>query len=112
MNWISLKNEDELYEIIEKSNSKPQVIFKHSTRCSISTMAKARLERSAAPGDTDFYYLDLIAHRNISNKIATEFNVFHQSPQVLVIRNGACVYDESHGSISMTDIEEQLTSLN
>ena len=108
MNWIPLKSEDEIYEIIEKSRSKPQVIFKHSTRCSISSMAKARLERSIVPENTDFYYLDLIAHRNISNKIATEFNVFHESPQILLILNGECVYDESHGAISMSELEEQI----
>lgn len=107
MNWIPLKSEDQLIEIVERSYSKPQVIFKHSTRCSISSMAKSRLERSVAPENTDFYYLDLIAHRSISNKIAADFNVFHESPQVLLIRNGECVYDESHGSITMDEIEEQ-----
>ena len=109
MNWIPLNHEDELFEIIEKSHTKLQVIFKHSTRCSISSMAKSRLERSVAPENIDFYYLDLIAFRNISNKIVSEFNVFHESPQVLVIKNGECIYDESHGSISMDEIEGQLT---
>ncbi len=108
MNWIPLKSEDEVFEIIEKSRSKAQVIFKHSTRCSISSMAKSRLERSIVPDNTDFYFLDLIAHRNISTKVADEFNVFHESPQILLIKNGECVYDESHGAISMDDLEEQL----
>ena len=108
MNWIELKSEDQINEIIEKSQSKPQVIFKHSTRCSISSMAKNRLERSVAPADTDFYYLDLIAHRNISNKVAAEFDVYHESPQILVVKNGECIYDESHSSISMSEIEEQV----
>jgi bacillithiol system protein YtxJ len=109
MNWITLKSEDEIFEIIEKSKAKPQVIFKHSTRCSISSMAKSRLERSIVPDNIDFYYLDLIAHRNISNKVASEFNVFHESPQILLIVNGECIYDESHGAISMNEIEEQVS---
>lgn len=109
MNWIPLKSEDELFEIIEKSRSKPQIIFKHSTKCGISSLAKSRLERSAVPDNTDFYYLDLLAHRNISNKVADEFNVYHQSPQVLLIKNAECVYDESHAAISMDEIEEQLS---
>ncbi|WP_207496802.1 bacillithiol system redox-active protein YtxJ [Aridibaculum aurantiacum] len=109
MNWIPLTDESQLQDIVLKSNSKPQVIFKHSTRCSISSMAKSRLERSSVPEDADFYYLDLIAYRNISNKIAQDFNVYHESPQVLVIRNGECVYDESHGSIDMEEIREQVT---
>ena len=109
MNWIPLTDEEQLREIVEKSNSKPQVIFKHSTRCSISSMAKNRLERSEVPEGADFYLLDLITYRHISNRIATEYNVYHESPQVLVIRNGQCVFDESHGSIHMDDIKEQVT---
>lgn len=109
MNWIELKSEDQLTEIVEKSKQTPQVIFKHSTRCSISAMAKGRLERSIAPDNADFYFLDLISHRNISNKVSSTFNVFHESPQILVIKNGECVYDESHGSITMDEIEEQVT---
>jgi bacillithiol system protein YtxJ len=86
MNWIELKSEDQLNQIIEQSKIKPQVIFKHSTRCSISSMAKGRLERSFAPENADFYFLDLIAHRNISNKISSLFNIFHESPQILIIK--------------------------
>ncbi len=98
---------NQLEEIKEKSKIKPQVIFKHSTRCAISNMAKNRLERSEAPSDVDFYYLDLISHRNISNKLSEDFDVWHESPQVLIIVNGACVYDESHTAIRMDDIAER-----
>lgn len=108
MNWIPLTKPNQLEEIKEKSNQKPQVIFKHSTRCSISSMAKGRLERSTQPNDADFYFLDLISYRDISNKIAKDFQVFHESPQIIVIKNGECVYDESHGSISMDEIKEQV----
>ncbi|HEX8356534.1 MAG TPA: bacillithiol system redox-active protein YtxJ [Segetibacter sp.] len=108
MNWIELKSEAQIKEIKEKSALKPQVIFKHSTRCSISSMAKGRLERSIAPENTDFYYLDLINYRNISNIVSKEFDVFHESPQILLIKNGECVYDESHASITMDELEEQL----
>lgn len=104
MDWINLQSEDQLQEIISNSSSKPQVIFKHSTRCSISSMAKNRLDKKDNPDGMDFYYLDLIRHRNISNKIASDFNVTHQSPQVLVINHGKCVYDESHSGIIMDDI--------
>jgi len=85
---------------------RPQVIFKHSTRCGISAMAKSRLERSTPVENADFYYLDLINYRSLSRKVAEEFNVYHESPQVLVIRNGECIYDESHLGISMEDIKE------
>jgi bacillithiol system protein YtxJ len=107
MNWIALTSDTQLEEIKEKSKDKPQVIFKHSIRCGISSMAKSRLERSTPPGTIDFYYLDLIHHRALSNKLAEQFQVVHESPQVLVIRNGVCVYDESHSGIRMDDIIEQ-----
>lgn len=109
MNWIDMKNEGDLTELIEKSHEKPQVIFKHSIRCGISAMAKSRLERSIAPENADFHFLDLISHRSISDKVSKVFNVYHESPQILIIKNGECVYDESHGSITMTDIEEQIS---
>lgn len=99
-----IKDESELEEIIKRSEERPQVIFKHSTRCSISAVAKSRLDKAKAPENVDFYYLDLISFRNISNKVAEVFDVYHESPQVLVIRNGECVYDESHMGISMQEI--------
>lgn len=108
MNWINIKSVDQLHEIKEKSKTRTQVIFKHSIRCSISGMAKSRLERSAQPNDIDFYYLDLINFRNISSKVADVFDVWHESPQVLVIKNGVCVYDESHSAIRMEDILENV----
>jgi bacillithiol system protein YtxJ len=106
MNWIPLQTENQLAEIREKSAGRPQVIFKHSTRCSTSAMVKGRLERARTPDAIDFYYLDLLNYRPVSNKIAADFNVPHQSPQILLILNGQCVYDESHIGITMGDIVE------
>lgn len=109
MNWISLTSAEQLTSIKEKSFQRPQLIFKHSTRCNISSMALNRLERYATPpAGTDYYYLDLLAYRNISQQVAADFSVRHESPQVLVIKNGECVYDESHYGISMEDLQEQL----
>ncbi len=104
MEWIIINSSDQLKEIKEKSKTKPQVIFKHSTRCAISSMAKNRLERSKIPDNMDFYYLDLINYRSLSNLLSEEFKVSHESPQVLVIKNGSCVYDESHSAIRMENI--------
>ncbi len=107
MKWIDLNEEQQLNNIKELSNQKPQLIFKHSTRCSISSMAKGRLERSLQPDGIDFYYLDLIKNRPLSNKVAEDFSIFHESPQVLLIKDGACIYDESHSGIDMDEIIEQ-----
>jgi bacillithiol system protein YtxJ len=108
MEWIQLKSEAQLEEIRKKSEDQPQVIFKHSTRCSISGVALKRLEKSTAPDGVAFYFLDLLQNRALSNKIAEQFKVWHESPQILVIRNGECVYDESHMGISMDMIVDQL----
>lgn len=105
MNWINLEDEKQLDELINKSHVSPQVIFKHSTRCSVSSMAKNRLDKNNAPDGSNFYYLDLIKHRNLSNKISDYFEVRHQSPQVLVIINGKCVYNESHSGITFDEID-------
>ena len=104
MNWISLTAPAQLDALVERSKAKPQVIFKHSTRCSISSTAKHRLETAQQSEAVDFYYLDLISFRDVSNQIAEQFQVPHASPQVLVIRDGKCVFDESHLGIRMQDI--------
>jgi len=103
LNWFKLESESDLNEIIKISfeTEKGVAIFKHSTRCSISSVAKMRLE-SSWPFDDQLpaYYLDLIQHRSVSNEIAAKFNVQHESPQLLVIKNGDCIYHASHMSIS------------
>ena len=106
MHWIHLTDEEQLKQIVTKSQNRPQVIFKHSTRCSISSVALQRLQKVEQPFDIDFYFLDLIAFRNVSNKVSEVFKVYHESPQVLVIKDGHCIYDESHLSISMGEIIE------
>jgi bacillithiol system protein YtxJ len=110
MHWNQLSSEEHLREIINKSSEKHQVIFKHSTRCSISSVARQRLEKAKAPFDVDFHFLDLINYRSLSNKIAETFGVNHESPQVLIIKDGTCVFDESHMGISMADIADQVMS--
>ncbi len=110
MKWIPLTSSDQLDTISQKSNTLPQVIFKHSTRCSISSMALNRLERETASEQADFYFLDLIKNRVLSNEVAEKFQVHHESPQILVIKNTQCIYDESHQGISMQEIEQQLSA--
>lgn len=108
MNWLPLTQSSQLDEIASLSNEKNVVIFKHSTRCSISTMAQGRLDRSDDIPEVPFYFLDLIAHRDISNEIAERFHIHHESPQIILIHKGECVYAESHNGIRMEEIIEQL----
>ncbi|WP_290793055.1 bacillithiol system redox-active protein YtxJ [Flavihumibacter sp. UBA7668] len=108
MNWITLSNLEQIEHIKQASFSKPQVIFKHSTRCSISAMAKNRLDKASIPEGIEFHYLDLIQYRSVSNEIATGFGIEHESPQILLIRDGVCVFDASHTAISMNMLREAL----
>jgi bacillithiol system protein YtxJ len=107
MHWIHLTDEEQLKQIISKSQLRPQVIFKHSTRCSVSSVALQRLQKVSQPIDIDFYFLDLLAFRPVSNKVSDIFQVRHESPQILLIRDGSCVYEESHLGISMDEIVDQ-----
>ncbi len=104
MNWIPLTNEGQLPEIVSRSQTTPQVIFKHSTRCSISAVALQRIQKAQQPSGIDFYFLDLLAYRPLSGKVAEAFGVHHESPQVLLIKNGKCIFNESHLGISMNDL--------
>lgn len=108
MNWLELTDEQQIATIKEESKTKPVVIFKHSTRCSISSMAHNRLEKLPKTDDHLFYYLDLIRYRPVSNLVAEAFAVHHESPQVLVIANGECTYEESHNGITVAELEEQI----
>jgi len=108
INWTELTSVAQLDEVITLSVEKPVMLFKHSTRCSISSMALNRVE-----GDWNFseeeitpFYLDLIAHRDVSAAIAEKFNVFHASPQMIVVKNGKSVLDASHNSINTRIIKE------
>lgn len=98
-NWLLLNNITQLDEIVEASKEKPQAIFKHSTRCGISSSVISRFEKQTKTDAVDFYYLDLLAFRPISNEIASRFNIIHESPQLILIKDGVVVSHASHGDI-------------
>ncbi len=106
MQWINLTDSDQLNSIKKAENY--SIIFKHSTRCSISSMAKRRFEmdEEILPKEIDLYFLDLISYRNISAEIAEIFQVHHESPQLLLIKNGECILDLSHGDISAEEVAD------
>jgi bacillithiol system protein YtxJ len=108
MNWHPINTVEQLEQIKSASFVKPQVIFKHSTTCSISRMALDRFERAETPENVDFHYLDLLNYRAISNEIASFFQVHHESPQVILIKDGECIYDESHYGIMMDELKSFL----
>ena len=101
--WKIIESDEDLKNAVAKSFEKKIVIFKHSTRCHISKMVLKNFESEVNYTDknVDYYFLDLIAHRPISNKIAEDFGITHQSPQLIVVDNGKAVKDASHQSISV-----------
>lgn len=109
INWIDLTDLGQLDEIVLASSEKPVVIFKHSTRCIVSKMALKQFENEFDLEDkVDAYFLDLIEHRDISNEITSRFGVYHQSPQLLLIKAGKSVYDVSHSDIDAAKLKEKL----
>jgi bacillithiol system protein YtxJ len=102
MIWQELTSLSQWAEVVQLSWQKPVAVFKHSTRCSISSTAKSRLERDWQGNEPNFpvFYLDLIAHRDVSNAIAMDTGVEHQSPQMIVLKDGKPVYDGSHNMIN------------
>ncbi len=103
--WLPLTATAQLETIAEQSKTKTQFIFKHSTRCGISRMVMNQFE-SAYDVDinADLHYLDLLNYRDVSNEVGYKFQVMHQSPQLLVLRNGVVVAHDSHGAINELDL--------
>ena len=113
-NWIPISSEQQVLDIVEKSIQKPQIIFKDSVSCGISAYAKERLanENSFLEYIADFNYLDLLAHRYVSNYITSKLNVIHQSPQIIVLKDQEVVFRTSHHSINAQKIAEEINALN
>jgi bacillithiol system protein YtxJ len=109
INWNELTDLVQLDEIIAISNEKPVAIFKHSTKCSVSRMALKQFENEFNSSDKITpYFLDLIAHRDISNEIANRFGVTHQSPQLILIKNGKAIYNVSHSDIDAESLNAKV----
>ena len=109
MSWNDLTDLGQLNEIIALSNEKPVAIFKHSTRCSVSRMALKQFENEFDFSDkVTPYFLDLIAYRDVSNEIANRFGVQHQSPQLILIKEGKAVYNASHSDIDAASLQSKL----
>lgn len=110
VNWNQLTSLEQLDEIEKESSEIPIIIFKHSTRCGISRMALSGFEKEYAieAEKARPYFLDLLQHRDISNEIASRFGVMHQSPQLILIKEGKSVYDTSHGDIDAEKVGEMV----
>lgn len=100
--WKILNSLDQLEDIVKASKTKPVAIYKHSTTCGISGMVLRGLQAQydIEASQLDFYYLDLKAHRDVSNEVAARFQVWHESPQIILIKNGTVVYHASHSAVN------------
>ncbi|MFW5658774.1 MAG: bacillithiol system redox-active protein YtxJ [Bacteroidota bacterium] len=111
MQWQQIHSPDEVEAVQKRSYDKPQVILKHSTRCNISAMSKARLERAYTDSADalDWHLLLVVEDRRASSHAAELFDVHHQSPQLMLIVNGECIFEETHGEISLQDTLDALS---
>lgn len=113
MKWNKLNDLQQLGQLLKVSYDKTILIFKHSTRCSISRAALDRLERNWKEGDLDNvdpYFLDLISYRDVSNAIEQSLSVEHESPQLILVSNGKAIYHRSHFAIDYQDLRQHLKS--
>jgi bacillithiol system protein YtxJ len=108
--WKALDSVDQLAQLVVDSYVKPVAIFKHSTSCGVSAQAKFKLEQAwdIDPQNLDFYYLDLLQNRAVSNQIATELGVTHQSPQLIILKDGQPIFHTSHHRISLSGLHNVL----
>ncbi|MEY3322898.1 MAG: hypothetical protein RLZZ417_2481 [Bacteroidota bacterium] len=111
--WTHLTEEKQLDELITLSDDNPVFIFKHSTTCGISAQAKENLEIGTKNTDKKFlfYYLDLLKFRSVSNEIASRFEVHHQSPQIILLKNRKVIFTTSHHKIRTNTLPESLSLL-
>ncbi len=108
--WIHINSVEQLHELIENTFEKPVLLFKHSTRCIVSAMVmnNFRNEWSSGDGLCRLCYLDLLAHRDVSDEIENLTGIKHESPQVIVLKGREIIYEESHSSIDIKRIESTL----
>ncbi|WP_341215478.1 bacillithiol system redox-active protein YtxJ [uncultured Wocania sp.] len=106
--WIPLNELPQLDFIENKSTTKTQVVFKHSTRCGISRMVMKQFvdTYNFTEKDLDLYYLDLLNYRDVSNEVGYKFQIMHESPQLIIIKNGVVVAHASHGAINDLDLNQ------
>lgn len=102
--WVNLTSSEQLHQLLDPSQEKPVVLFKHSTRCSISSMALNRFETNMDPEKATCVFLDLLSYRPLSDEIAQLTHVEHQSPQAILINHGEVIYSATHTAIDASDI--------
>ena len=110
LSWTPLVSVEEINTIKEISKNQSVLIFKHSTRCGISRMVIKQFDSlfNEENKQLKVYYLDLLNFREVSSKLSEVFQVIHQSPQLLVIKNGISVYDESHYEITKVNLSKYI----
>jgi len=113
MAWKPIHTADELAAVQQAASQKPQVLFKHSTRCSISAMAKARFERAWTTEDDarfDAHLIHVVENREVSNQVAEALDVHHESPQLIVLHHDEVLLDQSHGEIALDEVREVIAA--
>lgn len=106
LNWNKLEDIQQLEELLSAKDDATRVFFKHSTRCSISAMVLSSFESGWEGSAENLYFVDLLRFREVSNALAERTGIIHQSPQVLVLRNGEVLHHASHSGIDASRIQK------
>ena len=106
--FYTLNSIEQFDEIDFVSQNKPVVLFKHSTRCSISRFALKQFDNEYhfTEDQMDWYLLDLLNYRELSNVIESRYDVTHQSPQIIVIKKGKAIFNTSHDAIDAGELKQ------
>lgn len=113
MNWENISSLNQLNQVLintQQKDSECALFFKHSPRCGISSMVLRRFESAWDISNVNVFMVNVLSQRDASNELAQQFRIRHESPQILLIKNGKLLYTASHGDISAVDIKALLTN--
>lgn len=92
-------------DLLDRSREEPILIYKHSSRCPLSTRARTEVDSFDAESDLSIFEVVVQNDRAISDHVAETLEVRHETPQVILIRDGRPVYDASHREVTADALE-------
>lgn len=106
--FLPLATEEDLESALTRSHDEPIVLFKHSAICTLSARANSKMA-ALEEGDAPVYRLIVQRSRKLSNAIEQRFEIRHESPQAIVVRDGHPVAHTSHRGVTADFVREHAT---
>lgn len=108
--FTPLSTPDQFDALLAASADHPVVIFKHSPTCGTSAMAYDELSDLLEGDGADVHLLDVLRSRPLSQAVAARLGVRHESPQVLILKDGAVRWQGSHYRVTADAVRKALQS--